>query len=233
MSDVDTANRQLITPIDWYSLKPELALNPSIDTNTADFSDNLELLDSNVQKTGDLITLKYSEKEWITQPLASRVENVNPFNMISFEGRINLQPASDQWVRNIYISGGTRRITGDFNGSYIETIRTARRPDTHQIQKRYIPCTGLRPLTRHYSFFDGSKGLDVIPKLIEISMNSGTFSIGETVRGYVGSRQLFSARVVQPNHKTGPGSNPTTTYSLNPYKRKITFLLHILPLQLY
>ena len=51
-------------------------------------------------------------------------------------------------------------------------------------------------------------------------MNSGTFSIGETVRGYVGSRQLFSARVVQPNHKTGPGSNPTTTYSLNPYKRK-------------
>ena len=221
LSDVDTANRQLITPVDWYSLKPELALNPSIDTNSADFSDNLELLDSNVQKTGDLITLKYSEKEWITQPLASRVENVNPFNMISFEGRINLQPASDQWVRNIYVSGGTRRITGDFNGSYIETIRTARRPDTH-IRSRNVTfhATGLRPLARHYSFFDGSRGLDIIPKLIEISMNSGTFSIGETVRGYVGSRQLFSARVVQPNHKTGPGSNPTTTYSLNPYKRE-------------
>ena len=112
-------------------------------------------------------------------------------------------------------------ITGDFNGSYIETIRTARRPDTH-IRSRNVTfhATGLRPLTRHYSFFDGSKGLDIIPKLIEISMNSGTFSIGETVRGYVGSRQLFSARVVQPNHKTGPGSNPTTTYSLNPYKRE-------------
>ena len=30
--------------------------------------------------------------KWITQPLASRVENVNPFNMIEIEGIIRLNP---------------------------------------------------------------------------------------------------------------------------------------------
>ena len=49
---------------------------------------DFELLDPNVQKTGDLITLKYDNKSWIRQPLASRVENVNPFNMVEFRGRV-------------------------------------------------------------------------------------------------------------------------------------------------
>ena len=42
-----------------------------------------------------------TEIDWITQPLASRVENVNPFNMIEFEGNITLNPASDTWTRTI------------------------------------------------------------------------------------------------------------------------------------
>jgi hypothetical protein len=87
--NVDSENSELLTPIDFYSVKPEIALNPSINVETADFSSNLNLLDSNVQKTGDLITLKYEEKSWIEQPLASRVENVNPFNMVEFIGRFN------------------------------------------------------------------------------------------------------------------------------------------------
>ena len=45
---------------------------------------------TNVQKTGDLITLNYEEVRIINQPLASRVENVNPFNMVtSFIGKLN------------------------------------------------------------------------------------------------------------------------------------------------
>ena len=67
---------------------------------------NLTLLDSNVQKTGDLLTLKYTEKDWINQPLASRVENVNPFNMVEFVGSIELKPFSDSWVRTIEVDGG-------------------------------------------------------------------------------------------------------------------------------
>ena len=221
--NVDTESAELLTPIDFYSIKPEIALDPSINTETADFSSNLSLLDSDVQKTGDLITLKYSEKSWIDQPLASRVENVNPFNMVEFIGRITLSPASDNWVRNIYVNGGERTITGDFNGSYIETVKISSVPDTH-IRSRNVAfiAGGLKPLTRYYPFFDGTSGIDIIPKLIEISMTSGVFQAGETVQGFIGGTRLFSARVVQPNHKTGTYNSPTTTFSLNPYNKSLT-----------
>ena len=221
--DVDTENKELTTPIDFYSVKPEIAIDPALDATTADFSSNLNLLDSNVQKTGDLITLKYSQRDWIEQPLASRVENVNPFNMIEFIGRIELSPASDNWTRNIYVNGGTRTITGDFDGSYIETVKISSVPDAH-IRSRNVSFAagGLKPLTRYYPFFDGTSGIDIIPKIIQITMTSGVFQVGETVQGFVGSTRLFSARVVQPNHKTGTYNSPTTTISLNPYNREST-----------
>ena len=49
------------------------------------------------QKTGDLITLPYSETAFITQPYASRIENVNPFNVIAWIGTLVLNPESDIW----------------------------------------------------------------------------------------------------------------------------------------
>ena len=58
---VDTENNELLAPLDQYSIRPTLGVSESIDINSADFSQNLVLLDPNVQKTGDLITLKYSE----------------------------------------------------------------------------------------------------------------------------------------------------------------------------
>jgi len=217
-----TDDGEFASPIDFYSISPEIALEPSINIDTADFKANLELLDSNVQKTGDHVTLSYTEKDWIEQPLASRVENVNPFNMVDFSGSVVLDPSSDSWVRNIYVDGGTRRITGGFDGTFIESIKTSSAPDTH-IRSRNVAfeAKGFRPLGRQYAFFDGSAGIDVVPKLIEITMTSGTFVIGETVKGFVGSSHLFSARAYAPNHKTGPGASPETTYSLNPYDRSV------------
>ena len=220
---VDSRTNTLTTPRDFFSLKPQVALEPSVNINTADFSQNLSLLDSNVQKTGDLITLKYTEKGWIEQPLASRVENVNPFNMIDFTGRIQLTPASDNWTRNVFVSGGTRRITGSFNGSFIETIKISSKPDTH-VRSRNVSFVGggLRPLARHYPFFDSASGIDIAPKLIEIAMSSGVFNIGENVSGFIGGRRIFRARVIQPNHKTGQYNKPATTISLNPYDRSVS-----------
>ena len=67
-------------------MNPELALNTGIDVKTADMNSNLQLLDSNCKKTGDLITLDYEEIDWIEQPQATSVENVNPFNVVAFTG---------------------------------------------------------------------------------------------------------------------------------------------------
>ena len=77
----------------------------------------------------------------------------------------------------------------------------------------------VKPLTQLYAFFDG---VDVtkycIPKLLEISMISGVFEVGETVVGVLNQTGLgqnisnesprITFRVAQSNHKEGPYNIP-------------------------
>ena len=53
--------------------------------------------DGNYAKTGDLITLPYSETTLIDQPFASKFLNVNPFNVFTWVGSIELDPPGDEW----------------------------------------------------------------------------------------------------------------------------------------
>src|SRR6056300_152833 len=52
---------------------------------------------SNYQKTGDLITLPYTEATLIDQPYASKAINVNPFGVFTWIGSIELTPPGDEW----------------------------------------------------------------------------------------------------------------------------------------
>ena len=52
----------------------------------------------NVTQTDDIITLPYTSAVLIDQPYASAVENVNPFNVFTYTGDIELYPESDNWV---------------------------------------------------------------------------------------------------------------------------------------
>ena len=87
--------------------------------------------------------------------------------------------------------------------------------------------SALRPHTQVYGFFDG---VDVtkycVPKILEISMVSGTFQVGETVRGTmrpVGNTATsetdptISFRLAQANHKEGAFNSPSRVYTNNPY----------------
>jgi hypothetical protein len=49
------------------------------------------------QVTGDLVTLRYTHATLVDQKYASRVENVNPFAIASFNGQIDLNPPADEW----------------------------------------------------------------------------------------------------------------------------------------
>ena len=53
--------------------------------------------DNNYAKTGDLITLPYNEETLIDQPFASKFLNVNPFNVFTWVGTIELSPSGDEW----------------------------------------------------------------------------------------------------------------------------------------
>ena len=52
---------------------------------------------ANYAKTGDLVTLPYSEVTVVDQPFASKTLNVNPFDVITFSGSIKLDPPGDEW----------------------------------------------------------------------------------------------------------------------------------------
>ena len=111
--DISKGSATCIAPVDFWSIDAELKFDPSVDVETADLSDNLPLApNSGCQKTGDMITLEYEQKRWINQPHATNVENVNPFNVIVFVGGIVMDPASDNWVRTIYLNDHRTESTG-------------------------------------------------------------------------------------------------------------------------
>ena len=61
----------------------------------------------------------------------------------------------------------------------------------------------LKPSTGVYAFFDGREVAKyIIPKLLEISMTTGTFQVGETVVGTNNEgKELIRFQVAQSNHK--------------------------------
>ena len=221
--DIDPSRQEMLVPIDRATFKPELGVAESYDVGTCDFSQNLDLLDSNVQKTGELVTLKYTEEEFIKNAFASHIENVNPFTVVRYTCDIKLTPQSDNWTRTIpSIIRKTRVVWGDYNGELPpDDILIGTRPDDH-IRSRNVGfhAVGLKPKIRYYPFFDSRSGIDIVPKLIKIRMVSGSFEIDETIRGYgLNSSTVpnITFRAAQPNHKTGAYNNPETFYYANPY----------------
>ena len=94
----------------------------------------------------------------------------------------------------------------------------------HTMRSRNIEFIGrrLKPRTRLYAFFDNVAITNyIIPKLIEIQMQSGTFTLGETISGTLGTVSV-RFRLAKLNHKYGPYNNPTQVFVTNPYNTNET-----------
>jgi hypothetical protein len=130
-------------------------------------------------------------------------------------------------------TGTTTFITEQFENTSVGD-RVVSRNIVAYMRSRNIEfvCKKVKPLTQLYAFFDG---VDVtrycVPKLIQISMISGTFQVKEKVIGTsrptgLGPnsqtlRPSIAFRVAQSNHKEGPYDLPTITYSQNPYTNQV------------
>ena len=237
---IDSEVQELIPIISKNALKSQLAPATSIIDEELDLSTNFQLLDPNVQKTGEVVTLKYDSIGWIEQPLATRVENVNPFHVVVYTGSVKLSPASDSWIRTIRlpdknINGGTRSISlGGGWARYVDTITEVTSNDIlvdsgnelwMRSRNTEFSVTNIKPLTEFYQFFDGNGSVDFIPKLVEIANDStlqnygssNAFIAGETVIGSYGGNNLINFRVATANHKYGQYNSPSTTFNINPY----------------
>jgi len=149
--DVDVFHRELISAVDFWSMRAELALDPAIDLATADLNSNLKLLDANCKKTGDLITLDYSEVDWLDQPQATEVENVNPFNVIVFAGVVFLDPPSDNWARTIYIDNVRTESTGN---TWVESSNIVSRTSTTETDVEHFDETNGFQDTGYYGTYN-------------------------------------------------------------------------------
>ena len=309
-----------------------LQTGPVVDVDPTADKRNSTIDGTNVRKQNDIISLDYSDVEWISQTFATRTESVTPFLISFWQGTIILTPSSDTWVdqtrmkaktidtignysqimseaeekygvdpetgfasevwnswetnwsgttttvsdtrestttssrrfgRGGWINGGSggpaawvrQTTTQPIEQDVIDTIEsgTKTRSGTQYVvtetfeevsvgdkvlsteivttvRSRNIEfyAANLKPSTQIYAFFDGKDVTKYcVPKLIEISMSSGTFQVGETVEGRVISTGLgeegkdtnprIDFRVAQSNHRRGDYNSPTEVYPDNPY----------------
>lgn len=70
-----------------------------------------------------VITLPYTIKKMASQPFSTKLVNVNPFAVFSFEGQVELKPESDEWI-------DTKRLpvmNVDMGGNFDEVSRMAQK----------------------------------------------------------------------------------------------------------
>ena len=79
---------------------------------------------NNISKTGDIITLDYSEIEWLRQTFATRTESVTPFLISFWSGNMELSPPSDNWVDTVSVEARVINTEGNFAQTLAEASRT-------------------------------------------------------------------------------------------------------------
>ena len=86
----DCVITELKSDVSLYSLKSQIAPSLTVNTNSADFNTDIELLDPSIKKTGDLVTLNYSEVGWnnLEQAFATKKQGINPFGIANYNGLI-------------------------------------------------------------------------------------------------------------------------------------------------
>jgi hypothetical protein len=85
---------------------------------------------ANYQKTGDLITLPYTETTIINQPYASKYVNVNPFNVFTWAGSVTLDPPGDEWKETNRVPDLLVNQTGAFD----TLVTTLGNPNLDQVE---------------------------------------------------------------------------------------------------
>ena len=318
-NSIDTRNKEARPS--HYTNAVDLQIGPVEGTNT--IFNGADPEGTGITKTGPLITLDYSEVEYVSQPFGTRSESVTPFLLNFWRGSLDLTPASDTWVDTVRLEAKIINVEGNFASTVAEaerhfgdydpqtgltstiwtgwqTVWTGVETDvsidhrfdppftmgleetrgtvfegfeaivTNTIQEtttdHYVTGTstnsgtrqyitevfdqesigdrtvsseaipfmrsrniafdgkGFRPQTRLYAFFDGKFVTQYcVPKLLQISMVSGVFRVGETVKGTMPDNVVgfnlpeISFKVASSNHKEGPFNAPTRIYNKNPY----------------
>ena len=78
----------------------------------------------NIRRQNDVITLDYSEVEWLKQSFATRTESVTPFLISFWNGTLELTPASDTWVDTTRLEAKIIQAEGNYAQTLADASRT-------------------------------------------------------------------------------------------------------------
>lgn len=128
---------------------------------------NLELLDSSsnyVIKNGFLM-LPYTETPFASQPLSSRVTNINPFLVVRWDGVLNINPPADDWVE-------------------VRNLPTLFENKTDSVEVvNYIPCPPP-PAPPSYAYDDGGGNWSPPPPKPAPTVTLNTYKVTNSPGGY-------------------------------------------------
>ena len=156
---VNTSTNEITPVTSRNSLKSQIAPESAITDENLDFSENFKLLDPNVVKTGQAVTLKYESIGWIEQAFATTVENVNPFNVIVYTGDIKLSPEIDNWVRTVQLPdknisitlNSSRTLTNNLTSDVFVTLTPINIQTSETVRLPSIRGQGNRTITSNSS----------------------------------------------------------------------------------
>src|SRR5210317_841889 len=151
---------------------------------------------ANYQKTGDLITLPYTEETLIDQPYASKTVNVNPFGIFTWIGSIALTPTNDEWKET---ERAPELVINNDDGSWDTLVKQSGNPNLQSVELGTVwnewqnHWTGVSSSnsTETYRRRQGH-GWGVMQRDIETTTRTGT-------RTRVGIRQVLVPKTVTQN----------------------------------
>jgi len=211
-----------------------LSTQDRIDLSLFNFDNQVSIEETNLtntnsnglKRTGRHLSLNYTEVTEVDQPFASRIVNVNPFNIVTWTGALSLSPNADTWTVSSDL--GTRMVANWHRRGTSEIVTEV--ASIPYIRSRNIQFTGtrLKPKTRFNLSFasvdlssSNAGKTYAFPKLLEINSVVGVFRVGETVIGSTTSGDVIRFRICTPNHKSGDHISPSATFKINPYSPSV------------
>ena len=140
-------------------------LRPSHYTTNVGLQYNADSSTNIVKTDGNVLMLPYEDVAIITQPYASRTINVNPFNVFTFIGRIDLTPASDDWVDTVRLPAKVENVEGDFTST--------------QRELNIDPNTGFAPI--QWGSWQTTWTGETLESSERFQSTSGTYGVGRAL----------------------------------------------------
>ena len=189
---VDTTQEQAARPLvtsDNFKLEEDL-LNPIFAT-TIDTLRLAQGTNNGYQKVGELYMLPFTRSEFISQPLATKVVSVNPYEILTYVGQIDLTPWSDEWRETRYseiqvfddsaYQSAQKLVTGDVNyGAAINSVVDGPKSAAKRTGKRLM----LKGGHVHYD--------KMTPKQQSETRRTGKFRVP---KGYLNEGQLVDINI--------------------------------------